>query len=134
GIEAAARERRYAAIRELVQDGDVVLSAHHEEDQAETLLLNLMRGSGLAGLAAIGARQAFGPGSLIRPMLRVSRQDIEQYARGAGLTWVEDPANENLRFDRNFLRREILPRLRQRWPAVSRRLANSAELAGEAAI
>jgi tRNA(Ile)-lysidine synthase len=133
GIEAAAREKRYAAMKELVQDGDVVLSAHHEEDQAETLLLNLMRGSGLAGLAAIGARQQFGPGTLIRPMLKVSREDIERYAREAGLAWVEDPANANLRFDRSFLRREILPRLRQRWPAVSRRLANSAELAGEAA-
>lgn len=133
GLEAAARAERYAAMKTLMQEGDVLLSAHHEEDQAETLLLNLMRGSGLAGLAAIGARQQFGPGLLIRPMLKVSRNDIEHYARASGLAWVEDPANANLRFDRNFLRREILPRLRQRWPAVSRRLANSAELAGEAA-
>ena len=133
GLEAAAREKRYAAMKELMQDGDVLLSAHHEEDQAETLLLNLMRGSGLAGLAAIGARQPFGPGMLLRPILTVPRADIEGYARNFGLQWVEDPANADPRFDRNFLRREILPRLRQRWPAVSRRLANSAGLAGEAA-
>ena len=133
GIEAAARAKRYAAIKELMQGGDVLLSAHHEEDQAETLLLNLMRGSGLAGLAAIGARQPFGPGLLIRPMLSVPRADIERYARDSGLAWVEDPANADPRFDRNFLRREILPRLRLRWPAASRRLANSAGLAGEAA-
>jgi tRNA(Ile)-lysidine synthase len=133
GIEAAAREKRYGAIEALMQRGDVLLSAHHEEDQAETLLLNLMRGSGLAGLAAIGARQPFGAGLLIRPMLGISRADIANYAREYGLKWVEDPANADLRFDRNFLRREILPRLRQRWPAVSRRLANSAGLAGEAA-
>jgi tRNA(Ile)-lysidine synthase len=133
GPEAAAREARYGAIKAMMQDGDVLLSAHHEEDQAETLLLNLMRGSGLHGLAAIGARQEFGPGLLIRPLLRVSRQAIESYAGGFQLVWIEDPSNLELRFDRNFLRREILPRLRQRWPAVTRRLATTAELAGEAA-
>src|SRR5690606_26737798 len=81
GIEAAAREARYAAIRDLMQQADVLLSAHHLDDQAETLLLNLMRGSGLAGLAGIGAVQPFGPGFLVRPMLDISRAAIEQYAR-----------------------------------------------------
>ena len=133
GLEAAARDARYAALRELMHDGDVLLSAHHAEDQAETLLLNLLRGSGLPGLAAIGACQAFGRGRLIRPMLDVSRQAIERYAREHDLVWVEDPSNLDLRFDRNYLRQEILPRLRQRWPAVAARLSHTAELAGEAA-
>jgi tRNA(Ile)-lysidine synthase len=133
GLEAAAREARYTAISMLMRDGDVLLSAHHEDDQAETLLLNLMRGSGVAGLAGIGASQPFGPGLLIRPMLKVSRGDIERYAKEFELQWIEDPSNLDLRFDRNYLREEILPRLRQRWPAVTARLSHSAELAGEAA-
>ena len=133
GLEAAGREARYTAIRALMQEGDVVLSAHHEDDQAETLLLNLMRGSGMAGLAGIGASQPFGPGLLIRPMLGVSRQDIERYAGEFELQWIDDPSNLDLRFDRNYLRQQILPRLRQRWPAVTARLSHSAELAGEAA-
>jgi tRNA(Ile)-lysidine synthase len=133
GLEAAARDARYAALKELIQDGDVLLSAHHEEDQAETLLLNLLRGSGLAGLAAIGACQPFGRGRLIRPMLGVSRHAIERYAREHSLLWVEDPSNLDLRFDRNYLRQEVLPRLKQRWPAVAARLSHTAELAGQAA-
>jgi tRNA(Ile)-lysidine synthase len=133
GLEAAAREARYSAVRSLMLDGDILLSAHHQDDQAETLLLNLLRGSGMAGLAGIGAAQPFGPGLLIRPLLDVSRQEIKDYAREQELRWVDDPSNLDLRFDRNYLRREILPRLRQRWPAVAARLAHSAELAAEAA-
>lgn len=133
GLEAAARDARYGALKEVMQHGDVLLSAHHEDDQAETLLLNLLRGSGMAGLAGIGASQPFGPGLLIRPMLTVSRRDIEDYARQWGLQWVDDPSNLDLRFDRNYLRAEILPRLRQRWPAVTARLGHSAALAAEAA-
>jgi tRNA(Ile)-lysidine synthase len=133
GLEAAAREVRYAAFKELMQEGDVLLTAHHADDQAETLLLNLMRGSGVAGLAGIGASHPFGPGLLIRPMLNVSRQDIERYARECELEWTDDPSNLDLRFDRNYLRAEILPRLRQRWPAVAARLGHSAGLAAEAA-
>jgi tRNA(Ile)-lysidine synthase len=132
GLEAAAREARYGALKAFMQDGDVLLSAHHEEDQAETLLLNLMRGSGLAGLAGIGGIQHFGSGLLIRPLLGVSRPAIERYARESGLVWIDDPANADLRFDRNYLRQEILPRLRQRWPAVSARVRQTSELASEA--
>jgi tRNA(Ile)-lysidine synthase len=133
GLEAAAREARYGALMALMEDGDVLLSAHHEEDQAETLLLNLMRGSGLAGLAAIGASHSFGPGLLVRPLLGVSRAAIAGYAREFSLEWIDDPANQDLRFDRNFLRQKILPRLRRRWPAVSARLRQTSELASEAA-
>lgn len=133
GLEAAAREARYAAIREIMHDNDHVLSAHHEQDQAETLMLNLLRGSGPAGLAGIAAIQPYGAGLLVRPMLGVPREDIEAYAAEHGLSWIEDPSNDDVRFDRNYLRREILPRLRLRWPAATARLRRSAELLAEAA-
>ncbi|MCH8336819.1 MAG: tRNA lysidine(34) synthetase TilS [Proteobacteria bacterium] len=132
GLEAAARQARYALLQTMVRDGDCLLSAHHEEDQAETLLLNLMRGSGLAGLAGIGAAQSFGQGRLLRPLLGVSAEAIRDYAKRHELGWIEDPSNADTRFDRNFLRREIMPRLASRWPAVAARLKQSADLAGEA--
>jgi len=132
GLEAAARQARYDAIRNLVEEGDWLLSAHHEDDQAETLLLNLMRGSGLAGLAGIGASHPFGRGMLVRPLLGISGADIRAYAEDRGLGWTDDPSNLDTRFDRNFLRQEIMPALEERWPGVSQRLNRSAELAGEA--
>lgn len=133
GIEAAARERRYRVLAELSRAGDHVLTAHHEDDQAETLLLNLMRGSGPAGLAGIGRRQPLGEGLLLRPLLDVSRAAIEAYAAEHGLDWCDDPSNTDLRFDRNFVRREILPALHRRWPAASARLGKSAGLLSESA-
>lgn len=132
GPEAAARQARYAVLQTLVTDGDCLLSAHHEDDQAETLLLNLMRGSGLAGLAGIGTTQKFGQGRLLRPLLCVSVHAIEEYAKRHELCWIEDPTNADTRFDRNFLRQEIVPSLAARWPAVSARLKQSADLASEA--
>lgn len=133
GLEAAAREARYQVLRELMREGDALLSAHHQEDQAETVLLNLMRGSGLAGVAGIGAAQPFGAGRLLRPLLDVGRRELEAYAQRSNLEWLDDPANADRRFDRNFLRSEILPRLTARWPAAVRRLQRSAELAAESA-
>jgi tRNA(Ile)-lysidine synthase len=133
GLEAAARAARYKALAEHLRSGDWLLSAHHRDDQAETLLLNLMRGSGPAGIAGIGLINPFGHGWLVRPLIDVSRTALEEYAADAKLTWVEDPSNEDRRFDRNYLRHEILLRLEQRWPGVTRRLAKSASLAGEAA-
>ena len=132
GPEAAARQARYAALLNAVQDRDCLLSGHHENDQAETLLLNLMRGSGPAGLAGIGARQAFGRGLLLRPLLGIPLQEITAYANEHNLSWIDDPSNVDTRFDRNFLRSEIVPKLAARWPAVSNRLRRSAELVGEA--
>lgn len=131
GPEAAARDARYQAFYELVNDGDYLLSAHHESDQAETLLLNLMRGSGPAGLAGIGVMQPFGRGHLLRPMLGVSVDDVVAYAAAEGLSWIEDPSNADTRFDRNFIRREVMPLLRTRWPAADNRLMQSASLLEE---
>ena len=132
GPEASARDARYTALHAELDDGDWLLSAHHREDQAETLLLNLIRGSGPAGVAGIGNIRRFGPGWLVRPMLNIDRADILQYATDLGLQWIEDPSNTDRRFDRNFLRHEVLPRLKSRWPDIAARLQRSAGHAGEA--
>lgn len=132
GPEASARDARYAALSAELSNDDWLLSAHHREDQAETLLLNLIRGSGPAGVAGIGDVRRFGPGWLVRPMLNVDRADIELYANETGLHWIEDPSNEDQRFDRNFLRHAVLPRLKSRWPDIAARLQRSAGHAGEA--
>ena len=133
GLEAAAREARYGALSRHVETGDWLLSAHHRDDQAETLLLNLMRGSGPAGLAGITAIRPFSRGWLARPLLGVSRAELLDYADRSGLQWIDDPSNIDLEFDRNFLRHDVLPRLETRWPDSVARLARSAALAGEAA-
>ena len=132
GPEATARDARYAWLGSLVQEGDWLLSAHHENDQAETLLLNLMRGSGMTGLAGMGAVRRFSHGYLLRPLLGVRGSDIRDYAVRHGLQWIEDPSNEDTNLDRNYLRKELMPILAARWPAVSARLRKSADLAAEA--
>jgi len=132
GLEATARQARYDAFRDIAEEDDWLLSAHHEDDQAETLLLNLMRGSGLAGIAGIGALQRFARGMLARPLLGVSGGSIKAYAEEQELRWIDDPSNLDTRFDRNFLRRDLIPALAERWPGVAQRLAKSAELAAEA--
>jgi tRNA(Ile)-lysidine synthase len=132
GLEAAARQARYAALQQHMQAGDWLLSAHHQDDQAETLLLNLLRGSGMAGMAGIGTLQVLGTGYLVRPLLEVSRADLKSYASLHNLTWLDDPANSDAAFDRNYLRHTILPALVERWPAAASRLARSSALAGEA--
>lgn len=132
-LEAAARDARYRVLGEQLQPGDSLLSAHHQDDQAETLMLNLLRGSGAAGLAGIGSVQPLGPGLLVRPLLEVSREELQAYAARHQLRWLEDPSNLDTQFDRNFLRREVMPLLQGRWPATTAQLAHSAVLAGEAA-
>jgi len=132
GTEAAAREARYDALRLLVRAGDWLLSAHHKDDQAETLLLNLMRGSGPSGLAGIPETRPFVSAWLVRPLLSVSRSELRKYAEVHELSWINDPSNEDRQFDRNYLRHEVMPRLEARWPGVANRLRRSATLAGEA--
>jgi tRNA(Ile)-lysidine synthase len=132
-LEARARQARYAALGGLLGPGELVLTAQHQDDQAETLLLALLRGSGPDGLAAMPAVSDLGSGRLVRPLLDVPRAALEAYARERGLTWVEDPSNDSLAFDRNFLRRRVLPLLQERWPAASATLARSAAHCAEAA-
>lgn len=134
GPEAAARDARYAAIERWMADGDWVISAHHADDQAETLLLHLLRGSGPDGLAGIPSFRRLGPGFLVRPLLSVGRDELAAYAAAHSLSWVDDPGNADQRMDRNYLRREVLPRLRARWPKAGRQLSRSAELARDAAL
>ena len=132
GLEAAARDARYSILARHVGGGDWLLSGHHRDDQAETLLLNLLRGSGPAGMAGIASLNRLGGGWLARPLIEVSRDELAQYAASEGLAWVEDPSNQDERFDRNFLRHAVLPRLESRWPDSAARLARSAQLSGEA--
>lgn len=132
-LEAAARAERYRLLAECLAPGDQVATAQHRDDQAETLLLALLRGSGVHGLAAMAPSAPLGAGSLIRPLLAFGRRELRDYARAHRLDWLDDPSNEDLRRDRNRLRLEILPLLRERWPAVAVTLARSAEQAAEAA-
>lgn len=131
GIEAAARKARYHALAEMLMADEVLLTAQHQDDQAETLLLALKRGSGPAGLAAMAANAPFRGHRLLRPLLGCSRTELETYARARGLCWIEDDSNSDLRFDRNFLRLQILPPLRQRWPQFTATVARSAQLCAE---
>ncbi|MGI9220251.1 MAG: tRNA lysidine(34) synthetase TilS, partial [Woeseiaceae bacterium] len=133
GREAAAREARYASLASLVSEGDWLLSAHHQEDQAETLLLNLMRGSGPAGLAGIASIRAFASGWLVRPLLSFSQKALRDYASQHELNWIDDPSNLDRTLDRNFLRHDVLPTIESRWPGAARRLHRSSRIAADAA-
>lgn len=131
--EAAAREVRYQAFAGFLEEGDCLLTAHHQDDQAETLLLQLLRGAGPRGLAAMPEYSAFAQGWHARPLLGYARDALHEVARQAGLSWIEDDSNSDTRFERNFLRHEILPRLKARYPAMAATLSRSARLCGEAA-
>ncbi|PPI85693.1 tRNA lysidine(34) synthetase TilS [Marinobacter maroccanus] len=131
GIEEAARKARYSAFEALIQRGDLLLMAHHGDDQAETVLFRMLRGSGVAGLAGMPASRPLGPAILARPLLGFERAELEHWARSAGLTWIDDPSNTDQRFDRNFLRHTVLPPLRERWPGLNRRLRHTAESCAE---
>jgi tRNA(Ile)-lysidine synthase len=131
-LEAVAREARYRALAGLLEEGDLLLTAHHRGDQAETLLLNLLRGSGVRGLAAMPAAAPLGRGRLVRPLLDVRRAELAAYAHEHALDWIEDPTNRDLAPDRNFLRHRVLPLLAQRWPAVEASLARTAGHCAEA--
>ncbi|MGM0633538.1 MAG: tRNA lysidine(34) synthetase TilS [Pseudomonadota bacterium] len=115
--EARARKARYEAFAERLGSRDVLLQAHHQDDQAETVLLRLMRGTGPAGLAGMPAQRRLGQGRLLRPFLDVPGSQLEHHAREAGLSWVEDESNLDQRMDRNFLRHRVAPVLAERWPA-----------------
>lgn len=132
GPEAAARAARYSAFRSLMKPGDCVATAHHQDDQAETVLLRLLRGSGVNGLAAMRRVSDFPPGILWRPLLRYSRAELRHYAETHKLPWVEDPHNLDPRFSRTFLRHDIFPRLQQRWPQAVELLARTAEHCADA--
>ena len=130
--EARARAARYRLLGAALKPGEVLLTAHHLDDQLETVLLQLLRGAGVAGLAAMPASAPFARGLLLRPLLPLSRAQLAQWAGAQQLQWVEDDSNSQLHFDRNYLRARVLPALRARWPAAARSVARAARHAAEA--
>ncbi len=126
GLEQAARRARYAAFAAELREGEELLTAHTGDDQAETLLLRLLRGAGVEGAAGMPGRRRLGAGWVTRPLLAFERDDLTAYARRHRLRWVEDPGNRDTRHDRNFLRHRVLPLLRERWPGASATLARGA--------
>ena len=132
-VEARAREARYALLAAELRAGEVLLTAQHCDDQLETVLLQLFRGAGVEGLAAMPASAPFGRGLLLRPLLAWRRADLEIIAQRWDLRHLDDPSNRDTRFDRNFLRQDIIPRLSARWPALATTVARSAGHVAEAA-
>lgn len=131
-LEAVARACRYAAYRELLQAGDLLLLAQHQDDQLETFLLQALRGAGVQGLAAMPVTAACGAGRVARPLLGFTRAQLQAWALQQDLDWLEDPSNSDLRFDRNYLRHRVLPLLRARWPAAAATASRSTRHCGEA--
>ena len=128
GPEAAARQARYAAFAESLREHEWLVTAQHREDQAETVLLKLLRGAGPHGLGGMRERRPLGRGQLWRPLLDTPRGDLQAYAASAGLQVIEDPANRDPRMARSYLRHEILPRLEQHWPQAVPSLVHAARL------
>ena len=131
-LEAAARDARYAALGQELRPGECLLTAHHSEDQAETLLLQALRGAGLKGMSAMPICRPLGRGWHLRPVLEVPQGELlvlRPYAPG---TSVADPMNLDLRFDRGFLRRQIWPLIKTRWPGAGAALSRAARHAAEA--
>ena len=125
-LEAAAREARYSALKKAASHDAIIVTGHHSDDQAETFLLALKRGAGLKGLSSMAEEVELDKQLLVRPLLTISRKEIEQYAINYHLTWVEDESNLDTDFDRNFLRHDIMPLLSQRWPSIKATIARSA--------
>jgi len=131
--EAAARTARYAAMQARLQPGEVLLTAHHADDQLETILLQWLRGGGLRAVAGMDRLARFGDAAwLARPLLDFTRDDLRAWAASQALQWLEDPSNADRRFDRNYLRLEVLPKLAGRWPAASRTAGRVAAFARDA--
>jgi tRNA(Ile)-lysidine synthase len=132
GLEAGARRARYDALRAQLADDEALLTAHHADDQLETMLLALARGAGVRGLSAIPAVRAFGRGFLVRPLLTFRREALAQWARARGLEWIDDPMNARADLDRNYLRHRVLPSLVERWPSIALTAVRSAAHLAEA--
>ncbi len=129
--EAFAREARYSVLTEYLGRGQALVTAHHMDDQAETFLLQLLRGAGLRGLSSMPAYQDYANGWIIRPLLGFSRESLREYAMVHDLEWIEDESNSDTAFDRNYLRHMIMPLLLDRWPSAHRTLARAASHAAD---
>ncbi len=126
GLEAEARRLRYEVAMRLLAPGDLLLTAHHSDDQSETVLLNLMRGSGVDGLAGMPRLRDLGQGLLARPLLGFDSGALKDYLRDADVDWIEDDSNRDDAYDRNFLRNRVVPLLEHRWPHAGDKIAQSA--------
>jgi tRNA(Ile)-lysidine synthase len=131
GLEAAARQARYAAFASALVEGEDLIAAHHRDDQGETLLLQLLRGAGARGLAAMPAVSVLGQGRLLRPVLDLPREALRTYAAQAKVPWTEDPSNADTALDRNYLRQVVWPALLARWPGAPETLSRSAAHLGD---
>ncbi len=127
-VEEAARNERYRLLESLLDESTILVTAHHKNDVVETMLLNLIRGSGSMGLAAIPQEKKLGKGKLVRPLLNFTREELNEYAHKEDLQWIEDTSNQNLNFDRNYIRHKILPSILERWPSALQTIARAAEL------
>ena len=130
-VEEEARRVRYDALKKYIQKDRVLFTAHNLNDQAETFLLQALRGAGPKGLSAMPLKKKFGESFLIRPLLSFSRDELEHYARENQLQWIEDDSNVDPRFRRNFLRHEIFPLLKKQCPAVMQNFSRSARMCAE---
>lgn len=130
--EAAARNARYAVFFEKLEPEEFLLTAHNADDQAETVILQCLRGAGPKGLAAMPEKTEFTVGFHARPLLTTSREEIEAYAKKHQLTWIEDESNQDIKFDRNYLRKTVMPLLKQRWPKLAMTIGRSARHCAEA--
>ncbi|WP_349921387.1 tRNA lysidine(34) synthetase TilS [Aeromonas veronii] len=130
-LEAQARTARYARLAARLEEGGWLLSAHHQDDQLETLLLALKRGAGLRGLAGMVPSQPFAGGLLLRPLLDVSRAELAECAATLPYGWVEDESNQDTEYDRNFLRQQLIPQLKARWPAMAQTAVRSMAICAE---
>lgn len=133
GLEASARRARYIAIESLLSRGEIVALAHHRDDQAETVLLKLLRGAGPEGIGAMRPLRRLGCGFAWRPLLDLPRVALHEYAERHGLSWITDPSNADQTIDRNFLRMQVMPRILRRWPEAERSITQSAVWARSAA-
>ena len=130
-LEALARKGRYAMFEQGLAATDILLTAHHADDQAETFFINQLRGAGSAGLSGIARSRPLGKTKVLRPLLDISRGSLEQYARQYSLDWFEDPSNQSERFDRNYLRRQVLPLLKTRWPGFLKSIRRVCDIQSE---
>ncbi|MFK0571885.1 tRNA lysidine(34) synthetase TilS [Endozoicomonas sp.] len=131
GLEQAAREARYQVFVNAVKGGGCLLQGHHRDDQAETVLLRLFRGTGVDGIQGIPEQRPLGDGVLFRPLLVVPRSSIDAWAHSHNLEFIEDDSNRDERFSRNFLRQRLIPMVEDRWPGASGRLVEFAREVGQ---
>jgi tRNA(Ile)-lysidine synthase len=133
-LEALARTGRYAALARALRPGEVLVTAHHLEDQLETVFLQLLRGAGLPGLAAMPAAMTLGRGVLVRPLLGIRHAQLRAWAQQQGLAFVEDPSNRDEALDRNYLRHRVLPAILSRWPGAAGTVARAARHIAQAQL